>query len=189
VSPRAQYYRLLVDDHTPVDPDDVAPLPADVHDHASLWRAALEAPDLHACGGADRVLLGYAPTALLPAAGSPPPRTSVTPRTSSATPASTPPRTSVTPRTSSAPPASTPSSSCAAKAARHRDNLYRSLLAARDLTLPDVASPRLLDDSRLHDADFTLALAGLRLGRPRRDIAAEALGFHAATVVPARSST
>lgn len=67
-------------------------------------------------------------------------------------------------------------------AGRHHGNLYRALLAGRGLLLPEIASPGFVSDPRLEDADFRLALLGLCLGC-RDELSPEILGFHAAITI------
>lgn len=64
----------------------------------------------------------------------------------------------------------------------HRGNLYRALLASRGLLLPEVASPGFATEPRFEEADFRLALLGLGLGC-REDRLPETLGFHAAITI------
>jgi hypothetical protein len=72
--------------------------------------------------------------------------------------------------------------------ALHRGNLYRALLAARGLALPPVEALGVVVDPRFRDEDLALALPGLRLGRcpvdaaPDGGLLPEILGFHAASV-------
>lgn len=68
--------------------------------------------------------------------------------------------------------------------AAHRGNLYRATLAARGLGLPEIASPTFVEDTRLCDADFAPALIALRLGQCQSDaLLPEILGFHAAATL------
>jgi hypothetical protein len=69
-------------------------------------------------------------------------------------------------------------------AGRHHGNLYRGLLAAAGLSLPEATSAALAEDPRLDEADFELALPGLELARPLGVPAlSEIVGFHAAATV------
>jgi hypothetical protein len=68
-------------------------------------------------------------------------------------------------------------------AARHRGNLYRALLADHGLSLPDPASPRFIADPRLRDEDFALALVAPRRSPTSDEILPESLGHHAAAIV------
>lgn len=172
---RAMYRRLLLDPGAPIGPVDGEPLPADVHDLDAVWSALLGLRELPSerdtappeCG-AERVLLGYAPTGLIEGCW-----------LSSAVHVRHADR--------------EPGAACLdalfreygeGDAARHRGNLYRGLLAAHGLALPEPWSASFLAEPRLRDEDFALALVGLTLGR-RRDaaIGGEVLGFHAAAVL------
>jgi heme oxygenase-like protein len=69
-------------------------------------------------------------------------------------------------------------------AGAHQGNLYRAALAARGLALPEVSSPGFVDDARLCDEDFAPALVGLRLGRSSGGVRLpEIVGFHAAATL------
>ena len=147
--------------------------PADLPTLDATWSALLglrDLPgeraetDLHACGGADRVLLGYAPTALLAGCW-------LVPAT----------HVRHADRELGAACLDAHFNICGdGDAAHHRGNRYRALLASRGLAPPDLTLPRALADPRLTDDDLTLALPGLHLSHQRGDIAADMLGFHAA---------
>ena len=163
---RAQYHRWLTRDIAPVA--DPGPAPTSAPDSLdALWtalhdlRAAeVDVPD----ATAERVLLGYAPTALL--AG---PALFAASHVRHAD------------RELGAACLDALFLECGeGDAARHRGNLYRALLADHGLALPDPASPRFIADERLRDEDFTLALVG---ADPSADIQPEALGHHAAAIV------
>ncbi|WP_437592237.1 iron-containing redox enzyme family protein [Sorangium sp. So ce1000] len=67
--------------------------------------------------------------------------------------------------------------------ARHHGALYGAALAAAGLTLPDLAGPAFERSVCLADADFALAIPGLRAAQLGAARLPEALGHHAAATV------
>lgn len=67
--------------------------------------------------------------------------------------------------------------------ARHHGALYGAALAAAGLALPDLASPAFERSACLADADFALAIPGLRIAQLGAARLPEALGHHAAATV------
>lgn len=174
-SPRASYHRLLNGAEAASGGQDDAPVPADVHDLDTVWSALLglrDAPTERDMGppacGAERVLLGYAPTGLIAGCW-------------------------LTAAAHVRHADREPGAACLdalflecgeGDAARHRGNRYRGLLAEHGLALPEPASAGFIADPRLRDEDFALALVGLRLGQQRgAEIDPAVPGFHAAAVL------
>ncbi|WP_437817425.1 iron-containing redox enzyme family protein [Sorangium sp. So ce1078] len=175
-SPRAMYRRLRAGEPAPEDlagepaPEAAAPGGLD-----ALWAALNALRDEDERGGAPggegvdaaRVLLGYAPTALLDGCW-----LAATVRVRHADGAL--------------------GAACLdafylecgeGDPARHHGALYGAALAAAGLALPDPASPGFERSACLADADFALAIPGLRVAQLGDARLPEALGHHAAATV------